>query len=262
MFTGMFTPEQLTNIQTTVRDAKQVEEIILQVSETLRTIEISLDETQIGSFLYRVRNEALKQYDIGDITQICPSFKDVATVKIAKFEVDKTLRIPKSPEREKIIQSIIDIFEKHNIPIDSEKIQRFISQIVEKILLSTPQEYVNAPTTPKLIIQEPTSSIILPENITPTEYEYLTVDSADWEEFTLSGGIPGKVNPQGDITELISEHGTVQYFTQNAAIREAGMRLPDNEEWMQLLRDYNIDIQEIGKEYPDPSMHKLLRVLL
>lgn len=103
MFTGIFTPEQLTNIQTTLRDAQQVEEIILQVSETLRTIGISLDETQIGSFLYRVGNEALEPYNIGDITQICPSFKDVATVKIAKFEVDKTLQIPKTPEREKVI---------------------------------------------------------------------------------------------------------------------------------------------------------------
>lgn len=77
------------------------------------------------------------------------------------------------------------------------------------------------------------------------------VVSDGWEEFTLKDGIPGKVNPERDITELVTEYGPMQYFTQNAAIREAGMRLPDNEEWIQLLQDYNPDIQKIGKEYPD-----------
>lgn len=110
-----------------------------------------------------------------------------------------------------------------------------------------------------------TGLIPLPEF--PTEPAYAPLErtnfrilSDGWEMLALSTGTRVKINAEKDVWELC--HGQFageQLFTFNAAQREtqkAGKRMPSWDNWFEIIRTVNPEIDEDGKWKDDRSVRE------
>ena len=83
-----------------------------------------------------------------------------------------------------------------------------------------------------------------PEALEKTNFR---IDSTGWEiRQSRRDGTRFKVNPEGDVTELLEgESAGEQHFTWDAAMREtakAGKRMPTNNEWLEIVRSRHPDV--------------------
>lgn len=303
MFLGLFTDSQLKDIKDTLTDQRKIKAMIIQVWDALNALDIYIPEEQIGKFIYTVGNGPLVTYDKNAaIKQICPIFQEDKTIRITRWNIEKTLMLPREKSKNDTIALITDIFKTYNIPVHIEQIQWFITSAVNDILSTWEWSYCNK-TIPSHIVGtttsvpqkirehtiytevtgiEPVTSVDLSpvvdtslEWMKDSQYEYFLVDSTGWEEITLSDGTRGKVNQERNITERETKYGKVQFFTQNAAIDainkenkdnkkswKDSINLLSNEEWMERFSKCNPEIKNIGTEYNDTEMYKKLKIQL
>lgn len=90
-------------------------------------------------------------------------------------------------------------------------------------------------TVSDTIIQIIESRVVLPDVLPQLEEENFHIDSSRWEERVDDDGTRYKINPKGDVTELLDgPFKGQQHFGDKAIARElllANKRAPNNEEW-------------------------------
>jgi len=81
-----------------------------------------------------------------------------------------------------------------------------------------------------------------PEVVPELEEENFRIDSTGWEEKVGNDGIRYKINPEGDVTEVLEGlyTGDQHFLTREAALREtekAGKKMPDNTQWSRIIEE-------------------------
>ncbi|MBP9158258.1 MAG: hypothetical protein KBF53_10855 [Sphingobium sp.] len=84
--------------------------------------------------------------------------------------------------------------------------------------------------------------------LTELESENFRIDSTGWKVRTLEDGTRVKINPEGDVTEILGgDFDGEQRFTPAAALREtakAGKRIPTVVEWYGIMSTIEPEIHE------------------
>lgn len=88
------------------------------------------------------------------------------------------------------------------------------------------------------------------------------IDSSGWREKALADGTRVRANRERDVWELADgQFKGEQFFTLKAARREtkkAGKRMPTEEEWLEIIRTINPEIDEGGRWHDDSSVRQTL----
>lgn len=100
----------------------------------------------------------------------------------------------------------------------------------------------------------------------PLEKQNFRIRSDGWKSFVLEDGTVAKANGFRDVWELCDgEFAGEQFFTAGAAHREtemAGKRMPNPEEWIEIIHAVNPEIDQGGKWKEDTSVRETLSLKL
>lgn len=92
------------------------------------------------------------------------------------------------------------------------------------------------------------------------------IDSSTWKTDVFDDGSKVKINPEGDVTEILEgEFAGNQYFSLHAAIREtakARKRMPTKEGWAAIIRSVNPSLNPENGWQDDVSVRETLGLAL
>ncbi|EKD30082.1 MAG: hypothetical protein ACD_78C00161G0002 [uncultured bacterium (gcode 4)] len=256
------TPEDIRNIRENLMNYTRVENIVRCVSIAFEALGIPREEQLndvIQELVYTEWNRVLTSARSEEI--VPQKIQKISSDSFAKPRTKETVeRMQKNIENAELVRSVFHSVASSlstlGIPVNDAlyvSIHRLVKQEIGKVFDSVETIAVNPNE----------SGEITAENLEPENFH---IDSTGWKEIRLPQGIRIKINPEEDVTEILEgEFRGEQYFSHNAAIREtkkAGKKIPDNEEWRNIIRSINASLDFCEKPQNDTSVRETLGLKL
>ncbi|NDK19245.1 hypothetical protein GW819_00200 [Candidatus Gracilibacteria bacterium] len=246
-------PEK-NNIRENLGDASRVEIVVRCISVACSALSIPIDDKVSRNFIEQEGKRVLQSEEVYVATD-----KNHGNIQNnssgRKFTSKDISNIQKNTKNADLVKGVVncisEIFAMNlEIPVSNISIVQFIEQEGDKILASVQSSLVQSQEI----------------NVEDIESEDFRINSEGWRESILQNGAHIKINPEGDVTELLDgDFKGDQYFTQNAAIREtekAGKILLSNEHWQSVIHSISPNISFDEKIQFDISVRETLGLKL